>query len=173
MYKLFVSILLLITCFSTYGQVKISGKITNAKNEIYPDVTLTLQTANGATILAYDYPNDDGMYTLEYKGGSDSLIVSVSGFNILKQSVNVSRTTTTVNFKVVEKEMELKEVIVKSKKIWGEKDTVNYLVSGFKNGNDQVIGDVLRKMPGITVKESGEISYNGKPAFARVPWANS
>ena len=59
--------------------------------------------------------------------------------------------------------MELKEVIVKSKKIWGEKDTVNYLVSGFKSGNDQVIGDVLRKMPGITVKESGEISYNGKP----------
>jgi len=163
MHKLFVSILLLITCFSTYSQVKISGKITNVKNEIYPDVTLTLQTANGTTILAYDYPNDDGMYTLEYKGGSDSLIVSVSGFNILKQSVNVSRTTTTVNFKVVEKEMELKEVIVKSKKIWGEKDTVNYLVSGFKSGNDQVIGDVLRKMPGITVKESGEISYNGKP----------
>ena len=37
------------------------------------------------------------------------------------------------------------------------------LVSAFKDKNDEVIGDVLKKMPGIDVTESGLITCNGIP----------
>ena len=52
---------------------------------------------------------------------------------------------------------------MKSNKIWGNKDTINYSVAAFKDKKDLVIGDVLKKMPGIDVKESGQITYKGKP----------
>ncbi len=37
------------------------------------------------------------------------------------------------------------------------------MVDAFRDSTDIVIGDVLKKMPGIVVKESGQIEYRGKP----------
>lgn len=159
----YLLLFLILFPFAVNCQIRITGHITNDNNQIYPNVTVTLCSLNSTTIMVYDYPDDKGVYSLIYDGKSDSLIISVTGFNIVKQSKIVFRKNQTLDFKIIEKEMELKEVIVKSKKIWGEKDTVNYLVSSYKTEKDQVIGDVLRKMPGILIKESGEISYNGKP----------
>ncbi len=60
-----------------------------------------------------------------------------------------------MDFVVNEEAIELKEFSVKSEKIWGTGDTVNYVVDAFRDTTDVVIGDVLQKMPGIEVKESG------------------
>ena len=56
----------------------------------------------------------------------------------------------------------LQEVIVKAEPISQKGDTVSYLVSSFASENDRVIGDVLKKMPGIKVLSGGAIHYNGK-----------
>jgi len=41
-------------------------------------------------------------------------------------------------------------------------DTLSYKVSDFSNPQDRVIGDVIKKLPGIDVAKDGKISYNGK-----------
>ena len=41
-------------------------------------------------------------------------------------------------------------------------DTITYNVASFANKQDRTIGDVLKKMPGIEVKEDGKIYYNGR-----------
>ncbi|MDR0961543.1 MAG: hypothetical protein LBM62_03130, partial [Mediterranea sp.] len=40
-------------------------------------------------------------------------------------------------------------------------DTVSYNIAGFAQSQDRSIGDVLAKMPGISVADNGQISYNG------------
>jgi hypothetical protein len=144
------------------SQTFIKGYVVNKQNIGVQDALLTLQFHRNGSIVSYAYTNEKGFYQLSYTGKSDSVIVSTSGFNISKQSKVITSTDQILNFKIVEKELELREVQVKSKKIWTNKDTVNYLVSSFSNQNDLVIGDVLRKMPGIEVTENGEIRYNGK-----------
>jgi hypothetical protein len=57
----------------------------------------------------------------------------------------------------------LKEVKINPPKIRRLNDTLNYSVDGFTDKNDRTIGDVLKKMPGITVKDDGSIIYNNKP----------
>ena len=42
-------------------------------------------------------------------------------------------------------------------------DTLSYIVSVFKEQKDRVIGDVLKKLPGIEVLNNGRILYQGKP----------
>jgi hypothetical protein len=42
-------------------------------------------------------------------------------------------------------------------------DTLSYKVSDFSSLQDRVIGDVIKKLPGIAVATDGTISYNGKP----------
>ena len=47
--------------------------------------------------------------------------------------------TQTVDFTVQEEALQLKEVSVKSEKIWGGNDTVNYVVDAFRDTTDIVI----------------------------------
>jgi hypothetical protein len=42
-------------------------------------------------------------------------------------------------------------------------DTLSYKVSAFAGAQDLVIGDVIKKLPGITVGSDGTIYYNNKP----------
>ena len=58
---------------------------------------------------------------------------------------------------------ELREVVVKAKKIYSQGDTIDYNVASFLSQSDRSIADVLRKMPGITVSDAGQVSYQGKP----------
>lgn len=57
----------------------------------------------------------------------------------------------------------LPEVEVKSQKIYSSGDTINYNVASFMSSNDQNIGEVLKKLPGVSVSELGQISYKGLP----------
>ena len=60
------------------------------------------------------------------------------------------------------KNLELKEVVVKSKKIRHSGDTICYNASTYLSKNDKVLEDLLKKMPGISISPDGQISYNGK-----------
>jgi len=158
--------LLFLFCFSAiYGlqaQTIIEGTIIDPKGEMVTAASVVLRQISDSTIVSYSFSDAKGMYRLTYSGGSNDLMVSVSGFNIKRQTKQINNRSQQINFIVEDKELELKEVLVKSTKIWGAHDTINYLVSSFSDEKDQVIGDVLKKMPGIVVSEGGQISYQGK-----------
>lgn len=64
------------------------------------------------------------------------------------------------------KQAELPEVIVKSRngpRIIALPDTLKYLVRSFSDKSDKVIGDIIKKLPGIEVDENGQIKFNGNP----------
>ncbi|MCH3883776.1 hypothetical protein [Tenacibaculum aquimarinum] len=75
----------------------------------------------------------------------------------------ISNTSATYNFLLYESNEQLKEIVLKNKPIVQRGDTLNYSVSKFKNQKDQVIADVLRKLPGIEIQLDGKILYQGKP----------
>lgn len=56
----------------------------------------------------------------------------------------------------------LKEVTVKAARIREQGDTISYNVGTFAQEQDRSIGDVLRRMPGISVEKSGKIRYQGE-----------
>ena len=60
--------------------------------------------------------------------------------------------------------IELKEVKIQADRILQKgSDTLVYNVAAFQSEQDAVLEDVLKKMPGIQVQESGRILYKGKP----------
>ena len=56
----------------------------------------------------------------------------------------------------------LKEVTVKADRIHEQGDTITYNVGSFAQQQDRSIGDVLKRMPGINVEQSGKIQYQGE-----------
>ncbi|MDP4290458.1 MAG: carboxypeptidase-like regulatory domain-containing protein [Bacteroidota bacterium] len=159
-----IIILLIVSiCGLSHAQIIIKGNITDATGSPCPFVSVVLKELPDSVMVSYAFSNAEGKYQLKYSGKKARLNVSISGLTIVSQSKTIDNKDADINFKVQEKVVTLKEVVVKSTKIWGAHDTLNYLVSAFSNKNDVVIGDVLKKMPGIDVSESGQISYQGKP----------
>lgn len=148
--------------YNLHAQTIIKGNITDANGNPYPYISVILRILPDSTIVSYTYSDVGGNYKLSYSGLNDKLYLTISGLQIVSQSINIENINSIFNFKAQENRRILKEVVVKSAKIWGTSDTVNYLVSSFSNKNDIVIGDVLRKMPGIVVSETGQISYQGE-----------
>ena len=65
--------------------------------------------------------------------------------------------------KPVDKEIVLKDVIVKAPDIIQKSDTLVYSMSKWAQKQDRNMADVLRRLPGVEVAEDGGIKYNGEP----------
>ncbi|MDR0541243.1 MAG: TonB-dependent receptor, partial [Dysgonamonadaceae bacterium] len=162
--KNYFAVILLMLPLASHAQVVIQGIVRNAQDRQAMDgVTMMVQESGSPSISAYVLTDKEGKYRMEYKGEKDSLIVSASGFNIQKQSKSVVRKSQTIDFDLVFGAISLKEVRITPPKIRQKGDTLNFSVDGFTDKNDRTIGDVLKKMPGIDVKESGQILYQNKP----------
>lgn len=141
----------------------VTGKVIGKENgQPVPFVNIMLKEKGASGIIDYTLTGDDGAYTLKYGGNADSVMVTVSGFNITEKSVMLPFGDTEYNFIVSTGALELKEVRVSYEPVKRRSDTISYKVESFISGADRNIGDVLRKMPGIEVKTSGKILYNGK-----------
>ncbi|GAB6121296.1 TonB-dependent receptor [Dysgonomonas termitidis] len=162
MKRYLLTLFILISCF-THAQTIIKGIVLTGDNKPVPDINVTLQEKGRSLMLGYVLTDDAGKYKIEYKGKSDSIVVIVSGFNVGKQSKTVGNRSQDVNFSIVQESIVLKEVKIKPPKIRQAGDTLNYMVESFSDGNDRTIGDVLKKMPGIQVKDDGAILYQDRP----------
>ena len=115
------------------------------------------------TILGSCFTGEDGSFSLTINSKCDSLILRASSIEISPTAITIPNHSGFYNIIVEEKTVELKEVVVKSKKVYSQGDTINYNVGSFLSQTDQSIADVLKKMPGISVSDAGQISYQGKP----------
>lgn len=158
-----LTLLLLCGTIPVLSQTVITGKIANENRQSLPDISVMLMIPTDSTIVDYSLTDEKGNYKLSYNGNSPYLLVTITAFDIKRQTKQVENKSQTVNFTTEEGSIVIQEVVVNATKMWGEKDTINYLVSAFKDKKDVVIGDVLKKIPGIDVKESGQIIYKGKP----------
>ena len=113
-------------------------------------------------MYGYTTSRADGSYTLEWQGTADTLLVTVTGFNIAPQSKRILARTQRVDFSVSHADLKIREVTVKAPPVERRSDTLSYTVSKYADVADRSIGDVLRKMPGIEVSKAGEVKYNGK-----------
>lgn len=163
--KVLFTAISLIHCLlnNSIAQTVIEGKIINIANEPISDASVMLMKTIDSTVVAFGFSNSNGGFTIYTSQKDDELFLMVYGFNIKRQIKKIANHSQKIDFVVSEEAIELKEFSVKSEKIWGTRDTVNYVVDAYRDSTDIVIGDVLKKMPGIVVKESGQIEYRGKP----------
>lgn len=160
--KRFATLLLLFcTLSSSFAQIIVSGHVRDSiGNPVQAFVTLSPK-GTGA-MEEYADADEKGYYRIEYNGNVDSLIITASSMGFGNKSHIIANRTQTLDFKISEKTFALKEVLVKADKIREQGDTLNYNVAAYRNQNDRVIADVLKKMPGIEVEDNGKIKFNGK-----------
>ena len=156
-----LTLILTAICGRTDAQTVIEGTVTDSLGMVV-EAYVTVSPKGTGNIIGFADTDTKGYYKLEIKTTADSLTVTASGLTIGNHVKFVANRSQRLDFKVKQQVIELKEVSIKADKIRQHGDTISYLVGAYQQQGDRVIGDVLRRMPGIEVSESGAIKFNGK-----------
>ena len=160
-----VTYLLLLSSFVSMAQgIAIQGTVRFKEGgEPAAGVNVMLFGQDRKSMLGFNLTDGDGRFRLEYSGTADSLVLRCTGMDIKMQEMNIPASDQWLDIIVTTSPLTIREAKVKAAPMLAKGDTVVYHVSQYKEGTDRAIGDVLKRMPGITVEESGRIAYNGKP----------
>ena len=146
---------------SAHAQTVIEGTVTDSLGQVV-DAYVTVSPKGLSNIIGFTDTDAKGHYKLQFKSAADSVVVTAAGMAIGNVARVVANRSQRVDIRAQQKAIELKEVSVKADKIRQHGDTLNYTVGAYQQQGDRVIGDVLKRMPGIEVSESGAIKFNGK-----------
>lgn len=159
---LLVLLTLLIAENNSFAQRSVSGRVTDAESGTPVEaVNVMLRLPDAVSIIAFALTSADGSYKITFNSEADTLLLMVSGFNVASQEMILTKSMNKLDFKVHYSDQKIREVVVKADPVKRSSDTLTYYVSAFRDSTDRSIGDVLRKMPGIEVSESGGVKYNG------------
>lgn len=151
---------------SCFAQGNIHGTVKDSTGKPVPFATVNLKNKTGNTIVAYSTTADNGTYSLSLPQGQniDSLVMEVRSMGYKSQVKSITGTTP-VDFMLQASINQLQGVVIKSSRpvLRVNGDTLSYKVSDFSTPQDRTIGEVIKKLPGITVAADGTISYNNKP----------
>lgn len=162
-YKYISTISILLLCISVQAQTVISGRVLDEMQKTIPNVSVSYKKPSEAAISGFGKTDNQGRFRLEIKVHDvDSVQLDFNHLGYAKYSVTVANTTASYAYVLQKQIREIKEVKLADVPIYRRKDTVNYIVDSFTSKEDRVIGDIIRKLPGIEM-QGDEIFYQGKP----------
>lgn len=151
---------------SLFAQVKINGFVKDNTNSKGVFANVVLKSSIDNIIETYAITNNDGSYLLKIdKTGEFNLIFSALSFETKTIPLSIKGTEKNISIDVFlnSKTVKLDEVIIQANKtIIVKKDTVIFNVKSFLQGNEQVVEDLLKKIPGLTIESDGTIKVGNK-----------
>ena len=144
---------------------KVSVKLQDASSGAPIEfATVSLASDKGGT-PKYSLTDTHGTGVIEkVKKGSYTFKAEIMGYVTAQKKVSVEKDT---DLGVVKMELDSKVLDAASVSATGnpiiiKKDTVEYNASSFKISEDNMLVDLLKKLPGIEVSEDGTITSNGE-----------
>jgi hypothetical protein len=157
-------ILLLSFSFS-YAQSLIKGEVKDLNNESIRSASIILKDSTGK-IITYTYTDEFGKYKLNTeKTGQFVLTASSLGFEQKSVDVTIENNNEikTLDYILTPKVTEIKEIIIESKRPFTIKnDSIFFNADYYKQGNEQTVEDLLKKIPGLNIDANGTIKVGNQ-----------
>ena len=136
-----------------------SGRIVDESGNALAGANILAYKSDGA-VVTYSIADGTGYFEIKISPVVSYIVVSLMGMKPVRIDVGeLSDGQTVIMVESVER---LRTVTVTQRRIRESGDTLTYSVGSFKQAQDRSIEDVIRRMPGIDVKPSGAIEYQGK-----------
>ncbi len=161
MIRLIFILAFVLAALTGMAQIDVSGKVIDKENnEPLTGASVILRNAEGK-IKKFATSDANGKFAIsasDIKGYT----LDVSMMSFAKQTIKLDSVRLPLTVTMVPAATLLKEVAVKADRIREQGDTITYNVGSFAQSQDRTIGDVLNRMPGISVEKSGKIQYQGE-----------
>lgn len=157
--RLILLLISLVLSCNGFAQKHVSGRIIDEKTKEPVAGAFVLLSREG-TVLVNCLSDSDGAFVVDAGNSTENLTLSVSilGFSSVKMKLDQ---TSNLLIKLKEQKLSLKASKIKADVIKEEGDTLTYSAGAFKERSDRTLGELLERLPGITVTKSGGILYNG------------
>lgn len=144
------------------AQVTISGTVKNQSGAPLVNAGIIISPVGSNKVIAFKMTDGKGTFTIAQQSGFDSIQIKLSLLNHETETKTIPNQTQEVHFIAREKATVLEEVLVKDPMMLRKGDTIAHDVEQFANKNDRSLADVIKRMPGLEINESGKIKYQGK-----------
>lgn len=138
-----------------------TGFVTTSNGEALEDVSVMLLDDKNHP-AGFGKSSKDGSFVVTPQKRKSCTTLQFSKMGYETERIPLTDYKNGGTCKLNEKAFELKEVKVTPDKARQRGDTTTYLVSAYMQKQDRSIADVLKKIPGIEVKQDGQISVDGR-----------
>ena len=129
----------------------------------FATVSLTREGAQKPT--KYVLSESDGKVAIEgIRSGAYTFKAEMLGYQPFEKQVKIPdvKDLGTIKMKVDQQQLDAASVSAVGNPIIIKKDTIEYNATSFKTTDNDVLEDLLKKLPGIEVAEDGSITHNGQ-----------
>ncbi len=163
---LFLLSCILFSTINIYGQyASIHGSVMGISKNPISSASVTLKDSSGK-IITYAFSNNLGTYELSIKQkGQFTIIANALGYEPKKITFWIQNVPAEkhINLELAQSNNVLKEVVVEARRpIIVKQDTIIFDASAFSLGNEIVIEDLLKRIPGLTVGADGTIKVGNQ-----------
>ncbi|MDR0264845.1 MAG: outer membrane beta-barrel protein [Sphingobacterium sp.] len=146
----------------TFAQQTISGTVQVDKT-LHPVPFASVNILSENKIIAFKPTDKEGRFTITLTKEYTNIYLQINHLTYEKFELKLGPHASNLRIALVPKTNLLQDVIVKSKpKVTRSNDTISYDVGSFAKEEDRNIGDVIKRLPGMEVTESGLIKYQDK-----------
>lgn len=150
------------------GNVTVRGSVVD-KEDGSPVMQATVQLLNlpDSTMAVGNVTDNDGAFSISAKPGKYALKVSFVGYLSHIQNVELTSSKPTLNvgkISLVSDAIMLSEAVVTAEapQVTVSGDTLGFTPSAYRTPEGAMLEELVRKLPGAEVDESGNVKINGK-----------
>jgi len=150
----------LFICHSSFAQSILQGKVEGIKRG-EPLAGAFVIGMSSSVQKCFSFTDGNGEFNLKIPSDVkiDAIRVSLVGYANKTIKYNGEKY---LSVKLIEKKTELAASKVTASSVEEKGDTLVYAIGAFKDGNERVLGDLLSKLPDVTITKSGGILYRGE-----------
>lgn len=146
-------------------EVVVQGKVTDSTNEPLSRINVLSHPRNSEDILNFTTTDDSGRYSIKIPDSLE-LDLSFTGLSYEPMRITIqagSKGYITRNVTLKNREELLQEVVIEAESnIKVKEDTIVIRASAFREGNEEVLEDLLSKIPGLDIDAEGTIRVGNK-----------
>ncbi len=149
---------LLLGGVAAQAQVRTSGKVVDKDDGSAVQHAYVMALQDGK-MLGYGFSEADGSFAINTKTAPNTLKATVLGYEVASVTLTAGQDPV---IPMTKKKMDIKGSVVTSHVIEEKGDTIAYDAGAFREKEDLVLADILKKLPEITVSSTGTIFHNGE-----------
>ena len=161
----FVMIASSVTAYAQ-GAYTVKLKLVDEKTSEPVGFATVSLTPTGATAASkYILTNADGVASItKVAKGTYTLKAEIMGYKTINQEIKVEKNIDLGDVKIAEdvEQLDAASVSAVGNPIVVKKDTIEYTASSFKTSDNDMLEELLKKLPGVEVESDGSITANGE-----------
>ena len=168
MKKILCALAAALVAVSVFAQsnLKVKAVLVDASTgETLPFATMSLTPQGAQKASKYALSNDEGVVNIDgVKKGTYTVKAELMGYKPYEAEVKVEATMDlgTLKLELDTQLLDAASVSAVGNPIIVKKDTIEYNASSFKTTDNDMLEDLLKKLPGVEVDSDGSVTANGK-----------